>query len=181
MDKLIGSQIKLLRKSRGMTLQDLAEKTQLSLSYLSMLERGLSSPTIANLQRICNVFNLMLPELLTSLNQNSLLVKKNERYLIFDDEKGVKYESLTNGKTNIIGTIMTVTDNNIHHSDVHSSDELGFIISGSINIKLNNNVYCLEEGDSFYIPANTYHCFEKTSEDECISIWVYISENRNER
>ncbi|MEZ9544626.1 helix-turn-helix domain-containing protein [Vibrio sp. 10N.286.48.C11] len=175
MDKLIGSQIKALRKAKGMTLQELSKKTELSLSYLSMMERGLNSPTIANLQKICNVFDLMLPELLANINDHSLQVSKSERQVIFNNENGLKYESITKGERNITGSIITINDKNKHQSSAHQSDELGLILKGSMKMELENTVYHLKEGDSFYIPANIQHSYEKTSDEECVSLWMYAT------
>ena len=51
-----------------MTLKELAELTQLSVGYLSILERGLSNPTIANLHKICNALNITMANLLSNIN-----------------------------------------------------------------------------------------------------------------
>lgn len=175
MDKKIGQAIKYLRKVKKMTLQELSEQADLSISYLSMLERGLNSPTIANLQKICNVFGIMLPELLTHLEKGNPLVKKADRRVIFQDEKGVRYEAITEGPHHLTGLVMIVTDNNIHMSDVHAIDELGYVVSGSLDMTVDSITYHLCEGDSLYIPAFTKHNFGKTSEEDCLSIWFYQS------
>jgi len=173
MDNSLGHALKELRKSKNMTLTELSDCSDLSVSYLSMLERGLNSPTIANLQKICNVFDIMLPELLSRLDGSSPLVKKKNREIVFEDEKGVRYESITEGTHTLTGIVMIVTDNRMHMSDVHATDELGYIISGTINMTVDGTTYPLEAGDAFYIPAYTHHSFEKTSYEECHSIWIY--------
>ena len=42
----IGRKIKLLRIQKGLTQEELAERTDLSKGYISQLERDLSSPSI---------------------------------------------------------------------------------------------------------------------------------------
>ena len=48
----LGSHIRMLRKTRGLTLVQLAERTQLSHPFLSQLERGLEQPSLGSLRRI---------------------------------------------------------------------------------------------------------------------------------
>ena len=49
----IGQRIKEIRKSKSITIQKLSQFTDLSVGYLSNLERNQASPTLNNLQRIC--------------------------------------------------------------------------------------------------------------------------------
>ncbi len=170
----IGLAIRDIRTNKNMTLKELAELTQLSVGYLSILERGLSNPTIANLHKICNALNITMANLLSNINfSNDLKVKRENRNVIFDSGTGVVYEALTEGDKNLLGIYMTVNNHDVNISNKHIVDELGYIISGSINITLGSETYHLTQGDSIYIPANVYHSFKKTSVEECVSIWVY--------
>lgn len=179
MDELIGHSIKELRKAKNMTLQDLSDKTDLSVSYLSMLERGLNSPTIANLQKICGVLGIVLPDLLMHAKNESPLIKGSQRKVIFQGENNVRYEALTNGSHALTGLAMYVLDNSVHISDIHTTDELGFIVQGELDMNLGATTYHLQEGDSLIIPANTKHSFAKTGDKECVSIWVFPSYPHN--
>ena len=44
-DSNVGFKIKEIRLAQKMTLKELAEKTDLSISFLSMVERGITSAT----------------------------------------------------------------------------------------------------------------------------------------
>ncbi|MFW6130154.1 MAG: helix-turn-helix domain-containing protein, partial [Atribacterota bacterium] len=48
----IGKRIKIIRKQKKLSLKELAEKTELSKSFLSELERSKKSPRIATLKKI---------------------------------------------------------------------------------------------------------------------------------
>lgn len=48
----IGSAIRNLRKERGLNLRDLSRRSGLSTGFLSLVERGLSSPALTSLQAI---------------------------------------------------------------------------------------------------------------------------------
>ena len=68
----IGNRIKYLRKKRNLTLQQLTEITGLSTGYLSNLERNLTSPTLINLQQICEALSINITDLLNSLPQDKI-------------------------------------------------------------------------------------------------------------
>ena len=58
----LGEKIKAIRKKLGYTLQELSEKTELSIGFLSNIERDLNSTSISNLQQICKALNVNLME-----------------------------------------------------------------------------------------------------------------------
>lgn len=60
MNEHIGAKIKHLRTQRKMTLKDLSEKTNLSIGFLSQLERGLTSIATDTLGTIADVFEVEL-------------------------------------------------------------------------------------------------------------------------
>lgn len=173
MNERIGQIVKQTRKARGITLQTLANATGLSISYLSMLERGQSSPTITSLQKVCTALDITFNDLLLNLDNNKLLVKKDERRVIFEDDHSVLYEAITEGNRNIKSICMTVYDQEEHVSNRHIADELGYIVSGELLMTVNGIVHKLACGDALYICANSQHSFRKISEEPCVSVWSY--------
>ena len=59
MDSL-GSRIRAERLQKPLTLKQLAEKTKLSISFLSEIERGLAQPSMASLRRISQALGISL-------------------------------------------------------------------------------------------------------------------------
>lgn len=53
-----GGQIKSLREERGYTLQDLARRASLSLSYLSEIERGSKKPSLRTIDKLATALNV---------------------------------------------------------------------------------------------------------------------------
>ncbi|MBS0403734.1 MAG: helix-turn-helix transcriptional regulator [Proteobacteria bacterium] len=54
----LGAQMRLARKKLGLTLTDLAERTDVSHSQISRMERGLFKGTSKNVQILCNFLNI---------------------------------------------------------------------------------------------------------------------------
>src|SRR5699024_11472383 len=78
MDK-IGEKIKKLRFERGMTLKDLSDKTGLSVSFLSQIERGSSSIAITSLKKLLVSLMLRLRAFLKKLKITVFFLKKDAK------------------------------------------------------------------------------------------------------
>ena len=61
--ELFGRRIQLLRKSRGLTQEGLAEKVGISIDFLSLIERGRNSPSFDNLEQFGRAFGLPVSDL----------------------------------------------------------------------------------------------------------------------
>ena len=68
--RLIGQQIRALRKERGLTQEALAERADLSVPYLSHVERGVKKVSLESLARIAAALGVTADRLLTG-NQPS--------------------------------------------------------------------------------------------------------------
>ena len=49
---MLGEQVRNIRKKRGITLKELAEKTGLSIGYISQIERNLTDPSLSTLRKL---------------------------------------------------------------------------------------------------------------------------------
>ena len=169
----LGNMLKESRKKEKMTLQALSGLTGLSISYLSMLERGLTSPTVENLQIVCRALGITMADLFSRLDAaGNVVVRKQERPVIFSGE-GYLYEAGTQGNRQMRCVIMTISDNEVHLSNAHVADEVGYVVSGSIVMTVSGVDHLVNPGDCIYIDANCNHSFRKVSQEDCVTIWVY--------
>jgi|GEM_PF-299960 len=175
MNSEIGQRIKELRKERNMTLTSIAEKTDLSLGFLSKLERDLTSPTIANLHKVCNALNITLNDILDTnpVHQDVCIVRNDEQKILFEqDNGGLRYKAMTIGDTEIKVTSMTISNDQLYPFTPHDHDELGIIIQGILALNINDKDYYLYPGDTIYISARTMHTGKRASDEACISYWI---------
>jgi len=59
----LGKQISTLRKLKGFTQEQLAEATDYSVEFMSLVERGINSPTVAGLERIATALGTEVKDL----------------------------------------------------------------------------------------------------------------------
>lgn len=77
----VGKRISLIRKNRGMTQEQLAEKAELSNIYISHIENSRSIPSLETLMKICSALDTTPDELLLGTKQDM------ENYLQSDIQK----------------------------------------------------------------------------------------------
>ena len=185
----LGAAIKDLRQSKGMTLRELADQTGLSSGFISKIEWNLSKPSIENLQKICYVLNVTVDDLahlaakdeenapvMGESADNKLLVKKDQRALIYNLNDVIKLETIFADSAHYKLEVMTLTGDNAEYvSSKHKHDEIGVVASGILSITLNGErEYIMKEGDALLIPAETEHTIRKSPGAPCVSYWIKI-------
>ena len=174
----IGGRIKKRRKKMNYTLKELSDKTKLSVGFLSNIERDLNSPSISNLQQICEALNVNLMEVIDDKQKESPVTRVNERKEIFSNSNSnMKIENIIVGKTNFNGIVITIDGESGEYTDLswgHSYDEVGVVISGKLEVELDSKTYILNKGDSIYINSFTPHRYKNPSKDKSVVYWFSI-------
>lgn len=78
-----------LRKSRNLTVTELAQRSGVSQAMISKVERGTSSPSATILSRLANALNITLSKLFAELEmqQNSLVLLADQQQHWIDEEQ----------------------------------------------------------------------------------------------
>ncbi|MBQ9406381.1 MAG: helix-turn-helix domain-containing protein [Desulfovibrio sp.] len=83
------------RKREGLSQEDLAGRTDVSLALVSELERGIANPTLQTLNKISTYFQASLPEMLTTENHSeSIAAAKLRCIAAILEMKGEKIEKI---------------------------------------------------------------------------------------
>jgi len=149
----IGKRIHRRRVSLGLSLRDLAEKTDLTASFLSQLERGLTNASLNSLQKISDALNVPMLYFLSETPSESPVVRASQRPAIDLDDERVSYELLTPDLTGqfeaVLGHIKNNSENIARRLSVET-EEMIFVLEGSLSVKLIGGEYTLDPGDSIY-------------------------------
>ena len=81
----IGRRIKEIRKKQGLTQLDLAERTDLSFTHISNVERGVKCISLETLINVANALNVTADVILSDCFTNHVAVSKMECTQLFDD------------------------------------------------------------------------------------------------
>jgi len=162
-----GSIIRNSRRSRKLRLSDLAEKTRLSVSFLSQVERGIINPSINSLRKIAQVLDTTLSSFFDEPQSNDgPIVRKEDRKVLIKKDSRLTYQLLSSDRDHRIEFLLTrleVGASSASSPMAHKGDEAALVLQGGCTFELGNDRYDLREGDSIYIIENTPHRFINTS------------------
>lgn len=162
-----------IRKVKHMTLKTLSEKTGLSIGNLSNIERGLRSPTLDNLQKICAALNTSFSDLLEKSTEPRVLIRADGRKMVIDESE-MTLEEIDFGQPAYNFVVMTLAPDKGESKEwQHDFDEIGFVVSGSMEHKINGEKYITEKGDAILVRRHTPHsCRNISSSTPCVSFWT---------
>lgn len=176
----LGEKIKHFRKKKGFTIKQLSELTNLSSGFISNIERNLNSPSVSNLQQICKVLDINIVDLIQpSDDTQSMIVRRENRKNVFKTtDDNVNIELLTPKDRNMTGICIEIEPNSNYGETSwgHNYEEIGIVIKGCLEIKIENDVYILKEGDSIYINKFTPHNYKNAGNTTCITHWFSVKE-----
>ena len=155
----LGARIRKRRLQLGMTLQDLAEATGLTKSFVSQVERGRNSPSISTLRNISVALEVPVLYFFQSEPTTPPVVKLSERRVVALYKTGVTYEFLTPDLQRNIEMLELKLKPGEGTGQIfsHEGEECAVVVQGTIDIEVAGTTYRLERGDSIYIGARLPH------------------------
>lgn len=163
MHKEIGEKINLLRSTNGMTLKELGDKANLSVSFLSQAERGLTSITINTLKKIAQAFDVELSYFFTPPpSHRPMIMRSYEQEVIRIDESKFIYHDLGSDIPErqldpVIVTILPTRDAEEVIPYEHQGEEFVYVLEGIFTIFLEDSQYELYPGDSIHLSSSVPH------------------------
>ncbi|TMS56683.1 helix-turn-helix domain-containing protein [Imbroritus primus] len=152
------------RKLNGLTLEELARRASLTKSYLSKLERGLSSPTLATVLKLAEALNVTVDQLISPRREASaiVVVKSDERapFSRSPDHHGYIYEAIASeraDKSMMPFVMMPPSQLGDAPMSSHAGEELIFVVQGEMEVVFEDRTVHLQQGDSVYFNAAIPH------------------------
>lgn len=171
----IGSKLKSLRLKNQLTLEDVANRCELSKGFLSQVENNLSSPSIATLEDILEVLGSSLSNFFKADKpEENVIVCSNDDYFENEqDEYKIQY-LVPNAQKNLMEPIyLTLMPKG--KSEIvppHDGEDFGFILEGEITIFYGDEQISAKAGDSFYIYCNENYHLYNGGKKEAKLLWV---------
>lgn len=170
----IGYSVRSHRRDKGMTLQQLAQATGLSIGYLSNLERNTNSPTLINVQKICEALDISFYNLLEKNKEENIIIRREDREKLISEEHNMLLENIDFGLENESFIYMTIEPHSTGDGLwwEHEYDEVGTVFTGHLAMELDNQTFELDAGDTILIKAHTRHCYFNKMDESCVSYWT---------
>ncbi|WP_158815597.1 helix-turn-helix domain-containing protein [Methylocapsa sp. S129] len=176
--RLIGSEIRGLRKARAITLTELAAASGLSIGYLSLLERDRATPSIKALHAVSRALGVTISWFFEANDvpedERDLVVRRARRRRL-DYSAGVVDELLSpnlTGALELLSCRFPPGASSGEEPYTHSGEEAGVVLRGRLELWVDGRMVTLEAGDSFGFQSALPHRYRNPGPDEAEVIWA---------
>ncbi|MBI4731283.1 MAG: helix-turn-helix domain-containing protein [Chloroflexi bacterium] len=170
---LIGQKIKERRTEISLSLRELGVLTSLSASFLSQIENDLTDPSISSLQKIARALKVPMFTFLNGREQPEQVVRHNARKQLSFPNPHVQFDLLTNDlNRQMAGFLIRLKSGESHHAQqlYKSTEEMMYVIEGQMDIKVGENTYRLDPGDSIYYEGSQLVLFTASGPDDLVTL-----------
>lgn len=169
----IGSKIKRLRLANQLTLEELANRSELTKGFLSQVERNLTSPSIATLEDILEALGTSLHHFFDDKQDDQIVFQKKDYFINQQDDYEISY-IVPNAQKNDMEPILINIDKHKRSMAIepHEGEEFGYVISGKIKLIYGEKELIVKKGETFYFEGTRTHFIENIGDQKARIIWV---------
>lgn len=157
----VGGRLRELREERGVSMRALARRSGLSANALSMIERGMTSPSVSTLHKLAGALEVPITAFFREepTRSNVVFCKSAERVRVPLTRglwEGLGGESF-NGRMEPFMVTLECGGSSGPYGMLHSGQEFVFCLRGTLEYEVDNVRYLLEPGDSLIFSGQLMH------------------------
>lgn len=184
----ISKKIKEKRREQNITVQELADRANVSKGLISQIENSRTIPSLIVLIDIIKALNIDLNVFFKDFKNNGekemVIVKKAADYESFEkeDANGFLYKriftpSISKGTVDII--ILELEPNANRPMVETEAFEYKYILSGEVSYNIDNKIYELSAGDSLLFDGRISHTPTNSGKEKAVMLVIYFFEDKN--
>lgn len=169
----IGKKLKELRLQNDLTLGDLASRSELTKGFLSQVERGLTTPSIATLEDILEALGSSLSEFFHEEEETQIVFQAQDFFV--DEQEDYKIEWIVpNAQKNqmepIILTLRPHKKSN--RMSAYQGQEFGYVLKGSVTIVQGSRKHKVKMHETFYMDGSKSHYLYNHGSSDAKVLWI---------
>jgi transcriptional regulator with XRE-family HTH domain len=180
----VGSQVRALRTERGLSMRGLAELCELSPNAISLIERGVTSPSVSTLHRLATALKVPITAFFEKQDDRVELILSRANERPFTGTDSVVLESLGAGLEHqmlepFVVTLKPGTDSG-NQEMAHDGHELVYCLQGELEYEVAGTRYRLAAGDSVLFEARLAHCWRNPGRDPAVFLLIFQAATQGE-
>jgi len=166
----VGLHVRELRTAAGLSLRALAERTEFSPSFISQVENGQVSPSIASMERIAGALGVTLGEFFAAASRgvSGTVVRAGERAVLSSSWSAASVAALSSmsGHRSLEPVLITLEPGGRSgkHPAPHATEEFAFVLEGDVTLTLGPERLHLSAGDAATILPRELRLWENGGE-----------------
>jgi DNA-binding transcriptional MerR regulator len=179
---LDGRLLRRLRTDRGLSLRDASQRSGLSVSFISSVERGVSGASVATLQRLTAAYGTTMGALLGSAAgetdatpADERLVRADERPMLRMGADEVRIEQLARGARQLEPQLFVLAPGaSSDGAYAHEGEEFLYLLAGAVTVWVGEaERYALDQpGDALTFPSTLPHRWRNDARGESRLLWI---------
>ncbi|MFT0862452.1 cupin domain-containing protein [Ancylobacter sp. G4_0304] len=175
----VGPRVRYLRRVHRLRLKDLASAAGCSESLLSRVENSLVVPSLGTLHRLSRALNVSVAALIDSNEEPVCTIyspQDRPRYTRAAEEgDGSTAEILVpfSEQRSLEGLLLEIpTSGQICGPFQHAGEEVGYILSGTLELIVEGEHHRVSAGYSFFFQSDRVHSYRALGDENCRVIWI---------
>lgn len=174
-DGAVGPRLRQLRDQKGLSARQVADLAGVSPAYLSRLENGRVSPTVATLARLVSAMGETMATLFQETpGPEEVVVRRDARHLM--RSRGVLDSQVTPGwakRLEILESLVEPGQGSSSRLHTHAGDEeCVLVLEGELDLYLGDDRHHLRTGDSATFGCRTPHRWRNPSTEPSRVLWI---------
>jgi transcriptional regulator with XRE-family HTH domain len=172
----IGQKVRQLRTEKNLNIRELAERVECTPSLISQLERGKTDPSISMLKKIARALDANIVDFfMERLTHEDVITGVTDRVDIqlkrWDAHIQSLVRNVSNKKMQPFYTVIKPGGGS-HGIYSHDGEEFGFILSGELELILDDRIHKVRANESFYFSSQIPHNWGNTGKEDAVVLWV---------
>lgn len=179
----LGMRLRELRKKRGLSQTELAKFVGVTPSTISQVEGNLIYPSLPALLKMAEILSV---EVSSFFQESAGSHKRN----VFPSSEAVEIKITDLPEENINAKLLTPVDfdpkaepylieippkgNLTSHFFIHKGDEMGYMLSGKLQMRVEKSVYTVKAGDVVYLTSEMPSQWENPGPGVAKMLWIKI-------
>jgi transcriptional regulator with XRE-family HTH domain len=170
----VGALIRARRRQQQMTLMDLGAVADVSVGYLSQVERDHATPSLGTLAQIARALGVSVEYFVAAPAPHNALTRAGERNRFSIDGSSIVYERLGADfpGNQLSSFVMLVPPGYRSETVAHEGEEILYVLEGSITQRLDGEEMVMSAGDSLHFRGNRPHSWSNHTDQPARLLWT---------
>lgn len=170
----VGALIRARRRQQHMTLEALGKSAEVSVGYLSQVERDHATPSLGTLAQIARALGVGIDYFVSAPTAQNALTREAERNRFSLDGSSIVYERLGADfpGNQLSSFIMTVPPGYRSETVAHEGEEILYVLQGAITQRLDGEEMVMSSGDSLHFRGNRPHSWSNHTDQPARLLWT---------
>jgi transcriptional regulator with XRE-family HTH domain len=182
----VGIRVKGVRENRNLSLEDISQRTGIEISLLEEIEGGEIAPPLGTVIKLAKALEMKIGYFISGEESKAFtIVRRDDRQVVsrYDSRKGkyygYEYVSLAPHKKDRHMEPFLVTlapAETEEERSTHDGQEFIYVLTGAMEVRLEEDIHILESGDSIYYDSTVPHLVKCHGDRETKILAVLFAE-----